>query len=101
MLLGALVFFVPGFEVIKGTRPLIQIIYLLAAGLIACFIGIVFAVAGANTMKGIARLSFFIGSVSFIIGAALLIVALFFKTFIPNYFVEGGEQAAEMFSMLI
>ena len=83
VLLGALVLFVPGFDVIKGMKPITQVTYILIAGLVACFVGVVFSVAGANTMKGLARLAFFLGSVAFIVGAALLVISLFFQTILP------------------
>ena len=83
VLLGALVLFVPDFNVIQGMKPITQVTDLLIAGLVACFVGIVFSVAGANTMKGLARLAFFLGSVAFIVGAALLVISLFFQTVLP------------------
>ncbi len=89
VLLGTLVLFVPGFDVVKGTRPLVQIIYFMAVGIALCFVGIVFAVAGANTMKGLARLAFFLGSVAFIVGAALLVISLFFNTILPIQAIEN------------
>ncbi len=103
VLLGALVLFVPNLDVIKGYTPIMQIIYLLSAGLVACFVGVVFAVAGANTMKSLARLAFFLGTVSFIVGAAILVICLFFKTVLPLPALErlSGGEAAEAISMLI
>lgn len=90
--LGALVLFVPGFDIFKGVRPILQITYLMAAGLAALFVGIVFTVAGANTMKALARLAFFLGSMAFIIGAALLIISLFFQTILPLPALERLAQ---------
>lgn len=102
VMLGALVLFVPGVDVIKNTKPFMQVIYLLAVGLAACFAGIVLAVSGANTMVGLARLSFFLGSVAFIVGAALLIIVLFFKTVLPIPALDRlAEPAAEFFSMML
>lgn len=92
VLLGALVLFVPGFDVIKGTRPITQITYIMIAGISACFVGIVFSVAGANTMKGLARLAFFLGTVAFIVGAALLVISLFFQTILPLPALERLSQ---------
>ena len=83
VLLGALVLFVPGVDVIKNMKPIVQITYLMAVGIAACFVGVVFAVAGANTMKWLARLTFFLGTVAFIVGAALLVLSLFFQTILP------------------
>lgn len=96
VLLGALVLFVPGFDVIKGTKPITQVTYLLIAGIAACFVGVVFCVAGANTMKALARLSFFLGSVAFIVGAAILIIALFFQTILPLGAIDRLNEAATM-----
>ena len=45
--------------------------------------GVVFSVAGANTKKGLARLSFFFGTFGFIFSAAFLVVVLFFGTLMP------------------
>ncbi len=89
VVLGALVLFVPGFDIVKGTRPIVQIIYFMAIGIGACFVGIIFAVAGANTKKGLARLAFFLGTVAFITGAALLIISLFFNTILPIQAIEN------------
>ena len=63
VLLGVLVLFVPGFDIFKGVRPITQITYIMSAGIAASFVGVVFAVAGANTMKALARLAFFLGNV--------------------------------------
>ena len=103
VLLGALVLFLPGINVIQGMKPITQIIYLMAAGLVACFVGVVFAVAGANTIKPLARLSFFLGSVAFIAGAALLVICLFFQTILPIPALERLSQpeASEVFSRLL
>ena len=102
VLLGALVLFVPDFDVIKGVKPIVQVTDLMIAGCVACFVGVVFAVAGANTMKGLARLAFFLGSVAFIAGAALLVISLFFRTILPLPAIDRlGEPAAEMISLLL
>ncbi|MBR4800982.1 MAG: hypothetical protein IK048_04880 [Clostridia bacterium] len=92
VLLGVLVLFVPGMNVLKDMRPIVQLIYLMAAGLSACFVGIVLTVAGANTMKGLARLTFFLGTVAFIVGAALLVISLFFNTLLP---LEAMQRLAQ------
>ena len=88
VLLGALVLFVPGFDIVKGVRPITQLTYFMSAGIAACFVGVVFSVAGANTMKGLARLAFFLGAVGFIVGAALLVISLFFQTILPIQAIE-------------
>lgn len=68
----------------KVSNPLDIIIYLLLAGVGVAFVGVVFSVAGANTSKPLARLSFFFGINAFIIGAGMLIVVLLiFKGLIP------------------
>ena len=92
VLLGALVLFLPNLDIIKGVRPILQITYLMAAGISACFVGVVFAVAGANTMKALARLAFFLGTVGFIVGAALLVISLFFQTILPLPAIERLAQ---------
>ena len=54
-------------------------IAMFATGLAADFVGIVFAVAGGNTAKPLARLAFFLGLLSFIVGAGMLTVAFILK----------------------
>ena len=103
VLLGALVLFVPGVDVIKGTKPIVQITYLMIVGLVACFVGVVFTVAGANTMKALARLAFFLGTVAFIVGAALLVISLFFQTILPIPAMDrlGEPSTEEAISLLL
>ena len=103
VLLGALVLFVPGVDVIKGTKPITQITYLMIVGLVACFVGVVFTVAGANTMKALARLAFFLGTVAFIVGAALLVISLFFQTILPIPAMDrlGEPSTEEAISLLL
>lgn len=48
----------------------------------ACsFVGMVLSVAGANTKKGLAKLSFFFATLGFILSAGMLVVMLIFKVF--------------------
>ncbi len=71
-------------------KPLDIILYFLAGGVIVAFAGLVFAVAGANTSKPLARLSFFLSINAFIIGMGMLIVMLLlFKGIIPLPGLEG------------
>lgn len=64
------------FGVHVGANPTELLMALYLAGAIACFVGIIFAVAGANTKKSIARLSFALGALAFIFGVASVIVML-------------------------
>lgn len=81
----------------KTDKPLDVMIYLLAAGVGVAFVALVFGVAGANTSKPIARLSFFFSINSFIFGTGILIVVLLvFKGLIPLPGLEavsGGSKA--------
>lgn len=83
VLMGCLFLFVPSVNFPKGSSPSIILVGLLSAGIAIGFISTVLAVAGANTAKGIARLSMFISSMMFIIGAALLVIILLFRTILP------------------
>ena len=82
-LYATLVFFFPTLNFLNGVLAVDLMKWLYIASLSLSFVGIVFSVSGANTMKGLARLSFFFGTLSFIISAALLVVILLFTTFIP------------------
>lgn len=83
MVYSTLVFFFPVFNFAGSVLAVDLIKGLYIASLALSFIGIILSVAGANTMKGLARLSFFFGTFTFIISAAFLVVVLFFNTFIP------------------
>ena len=75
-LCSSLLLFVPG----NGAGfSAISALYVIAMS--CAFVGIVFAVAGANTNKVIARLSFFFGTVSFICSAGFLVVLLLVNFF--------------------
>ncbi len=95
VVLGAFNIFVTP-NMFHSQKPLDIILYLLAAGVIVAFVGLVFSVAGANTAKPLARLSFFLGVNAFIIGMAMLLVMLlFFKGLIPLPGLEsflGGKK---------
>lgn len=82
-LFATLILFFPDMNVITSVLPieLIKILYILA--LVLDFVGCVLCVAGANTAKGLARLSFFLAVVSFIVSAGFMVVLLFFDTLIP------------------
>lgn len=89
VVVGALnIFLMP--NMFGSDSPLDIILYLLAGGVIVAFVGVVFSVAGANTSKPLARLSFFLGINAFILGMGMLIVMLlFFKAIIPLPGLEG------------
>lgn len=82
-LFATLILFFPEMNVIDTVLPieLIKTLYILA--LVLDFAGCVLCVAGANTVKWLARLSFFLAVVSFIISAGFMVVLLFFDTLIP------------------
>lgn len=82
-LFASLILFFPDMNAIDSILPveLIKTLYILSLAL--DFVGCVLCVAGANTSKGLARLSFFLAVVSFIISAGFLVVILFFDTIIP------------------
>lgn len=82
-LFATLILFFPALNVIDTVLPveLIKTLYILALSF--DFVGCVLCVAGANTAKGLARLSFFLCVVSFIVSAGFLVVILFFDTLIP------------------
>lgn len=82
-LFASLVFFLPDLNFVNSILPsqLVKILYFISLGL--SFVGIVLCVAGANTQKGLARLGFFLGTITFVLSAAFLVVILFFSTLIP------------------
>ena len=80
---SSLVFFFPALNFSDAVIAVDLIKGLYIASLVLSFIGVVLSVAGANTMKGLARLSFFFGTFAFIFSAAFLVVILFFDTLIP------------------
>lgn len=82
LVLSCLFLFVKGFT-IKSGNPSTVIIVLYAATVAVSFIATVLVVAGANTSKGVARLGMFISSMTFIIGTAMLLIVLLFKTVLP------------------
>ena len=83
MIYASLVFFFPAANFVKSVLggDLVRGLYI--ASLALSFVGVVFSVAGANTKKGLARLSFFFGTFGFIFSAAFLVVVLFFGTLMP------------------
>ena len=83
MIYASLVFFFPAANFVKSVLggDLVRGLYI--ASLALSFVGVVFSVAGANTKKGLARLSFFFGTFGFIFSAAFLVVVLFFGTLLP------------------
>ena len=83
MIYASLVFFFPAANFAKSVLggDLVRGLYI--ASLALSFVGVVFSVAGANTKKGLARLSFFFGTFGFIFSAAFFVVVLFFGTLMP------------------
>ncbi len=83
MIYASLVFFFPAANFVKSVLAgdLVRGLYI--SSLALSFVGVVFSVAGANTKKGLARLSFFFGTFGFIFSAAFLVVVLFFGTLMP------------------
>ncbi len=82
-LYATLAFFIPGMIAQSATLPGVIVKALYITALAGSFIGLVLSVAGANTKKSIARLSFFLGTVTFIVSAAFLVILLFFLNIIP------------------
>lgn len=82
VLFGALMIFVPGFDV-AGASTFRLVIIFLSVGIASAFAGSVLTVSGANTRKSLAQLSFLFCVLAFVIGTALLTVLLFFKTVLP------------------
>lgn len=82
-LLSTLVFVLPDLNFVTSIMPveLVKILYILSLAL--SFVGCVLCVAGANTLKALARLGFALAVVSFIVSAGFLVVILFFDTVIP------------------
>ncbi len=83
VLTGCLLLFVPSLNIAANASPSILLKWLLIIGVSAAFIATVFTVSGANTLKPIAHLSMFLSTVSFITGAALLVIILLFRTILP------------------
>ena len=83
VLLSFLFLFAPSINISGASSPSVVLAWLLASGIDAAFIGTILTVAGANTQKGIARLSMFLSTISFIAGAALLVIILLFRTVLP------------------
>ena len=93
VLLAAIFLLVPGIN-ISGVLPIKLIMGLIITGLVGCFVGVVLAVAGANTKKSMAKFAFFLDTVAFIVAAAFLVIILFFKTVIPFPALERMAQDA-------
>ena len=93
--LGALNMFVMP-NMFKTAHPINAVLLVLAIGAALAFVGLVFGVAGANTNKPIARLSFFFSINAFIIAVGMLIVLLLlFKLLIPIPGLEGFVRSAK------
>ena len=83
VIVACLYLFVPSINITASVSPSVILKWLLIAALIGSFIGTVFTVAGANTSKPLARLSMFLSTTAFIIGAAVLVIILLFRTILP------------------
>lgn len=84
VLVGVLSLFIPNMSLNVGDLTgLKSLTVIFACGLGLAFVGTVFALAGANTAKGIARLSFTLGLLAFIVAIAMLLITLLFKTILP------------------
>lgn len=80
-LYASLALFVPSANFIKNALPYNVICTFYIVSMSLCFVGLVLSVAGANTSKALARLSFFFGTVSFIVSAGFLVVLLLINFF--------------------
>lgn len=83
VLMSCLFLFVPTLNFAKDVSPTLLIKWLLIAGISIAFISTVLTVAGANTKKSVARLSMFLSTTSFIVGAAILLIVLLFRSILP------------------
>ncbi len=72
---------VPQANVISSALPYNVICASLILSMSISFVGLIFAVAGANTHKAIARFSFLFGTLSFIASAGFLVVMLLLDFF--------------------
>lgn len=88
VLISYLFLFVPSINIMPQVSPSVLLKWLLVAGIALGFIGTVFDVAGANTIKPMARLSMFFSTMAFIFGAALLVIVLLFRTVLPIDAIE-------------
>ena len=88
VLTSCLFLFVPSINFIPQASPSVLLKWLLIAGISVGFVSTVLAVAGANTIKALARLSMFISTISFIVGAAILMIILLFRTILPLDAIE-------------
>lgn len=79
---GAMLFFIPSMNFFSASPlPVFMIIFGIGAGL--AFVGLVFAVAGANTGKPLARISFALALIAFFVGMGFFIAGLLFHTILP------------------
>ena len=83
VLVACLYLFVPSVNVSSQMSPSLLLTWLLVVGIALGFVGTVFTVAGANTAKALARFSMLFSTLAFIIGAALLVIILLFRTVLP------------------
>lgn len=97
VLMSSLFLFLPDLNFAKDVSPTILIKWLLIAGVSLAFISTVFAVAGANTKKSVARLTMAISTTSFIVGSAILVIVLLFRTILP---LDAIARLSESLSMM-
>ncbi|MCM1306655.1 MAG: hypothetical protein NC037_02180 [Bacteroides sp.] len=93
VLMACLFLFVPKINFFPQASPSVLLKWLLIAGIAICFIGTVLTVAGANTIKPLARFSMFLSTISFVVGAALLLIILLFRTILPLDAIERLSAA--------
>ena len=76
-------FFVPSINFIDGASvfEVVKTAYIISLSL--SFVGVILSVAGANSAKALARLSFFFGTLSFILSCAFLVVVVLFRIVVP------------------
>lgn len=96
VLTSCLFLFVPSINFIPKASPSVLLKWMLVAGISVAFVGTVLTVAGANTKKSLARFSMFVSTISFIVGAALLMIILLFRTILPLDAIERLSAALPM-----
>lgn len=87
VVMSFLLLFMPEINLIHSS-PSVMLKWMLIVGISVAFIGTVFTVAGANTIKIMARFSMLFSTLSFIAGAALLVIVLLFRTILPIDAIE-------------
>lgn len=83
MLVAVLFLFVPDVKMGGNVSPSLMLSVILGVCVALGFAGTVFAVAGANVKKSMARWSMFFGIIAFILGAGMLTVVMLLRTVLP------------------